>query len=366
MAGEKNNKDKKTTASSSDEAQDLETVLEKLSLDLLKEYMQGNNIKGKKSTKKAAVDSILEDAQKKGEKEFIKLLEKEPETLKLALEEFDVKVTGSNKSKMKSAFEKLFKKSEDKEEFFNKCSLELLTKFLEALGMEEDSSKEEKAEAVMEEILIAGLKAGFSTMAKEFISDVCKALDVPSSGSKKVCIARIIGLSFPHYLDTVGGGKEEKQSNDISNIKDGVDFTELYQYYTEELQEYCKQNGLKKTGSKKELCKRILKFLAGDTETTKPMKPGQRRNKKRGQKRKKEGEEGEGEKKEGEEGEAKEGEEKEKKTTKKATKKTRGRKKKTAEKEESDEKEGDDKEEKEEKQEKDEEEGPKTKKNKQE
>ncbi|KAG2383030.1 hypothetical protein C9374_004997 [Naegleria lovaniensis] len=297
--------------SSSDEnPPSIESVLEQLPLNLLKEYIQGNDIKAKKTAKKTdAVEAILEHAQKKGESAFIKELEKD--ALKLALEELsgDEKVNTESKSKMTKSFKTLFQKAKNKEEFFNSCSIELLTKFLAALGMEEDSSKEEKAEAVQEEILITGLKIGFNTMSKEYINDVCEALKVAKSGSKKACISRIIGQAYPHYLETTEKETKEREKNDISQIKKGITFEELYQYYAEELQDYCKQNGLKKTGSKKIVCKRILKFLEGDLESTRPLKPGERLKKKRGgkkgQKRKGETEEGKEEEKKEEEGESK-------------------------------------------------------------
>ena len=296
------------------ETKDFDVVLEELTLPLLKELMEGNDIKGKKTNKKAAVESILEFAQKKGESAFLKELERD--TLKLALEEHstdDKKVAESNsKRKMEKSFKTLFNKQKDKAKFFDGCSLELLTQFLAALGMEEDSSKEEKSEAVVEEILITGLKLIFSTMNKEFINEVCECLKISKAGSKKACIARIIGQSYPHYLETATPEKEEREKNDIAQIKAGITFEELYQYYAEELQDYAKLNGLKKTGSKKILCKRILKFLEGDDVTTKPLKPGQRHKKKRtgGVKRK------------AEEGESKEEESKEEKASeKKKTKK---------------------------------------------
>lgn len=306
---------------------DIETVLEEIPLNLLKEYMEGNDIKGKKTTKKVAVESILEWAQKKGESTFIKELEKD--ALKLALEEHtDKKVDTNSKQKMAKSFKTMFGKQKDKVKFFSESSLELLTKFLAALGMEEDSSKEEKADAVLEEILITGLKLGFTTMNKEFINEVCDALKITKTGAKKACVARIIGQAYPHYLEGPTEEKE-KEKNDITQIKAGITFEELYQYYAEELQDYAVQNGLKKTGSKKILCKRILKFLSGDEITTKPLKPGQRHKKKRGGAKKRKADEKDGEEGEEEESEKKDDKKEEKKDDKKEDKSEESKKKKT-------------------------------------
>ena len=296
---------------SDSEPKEIETLLEEIPLNLLKEYMDGNDIKGKKTNKKVAVEAILEHAQKKGESTFIKELEKD--ALKMALEEMDKKVESESKQKLAKSFKSHFSKQKDKAKYFQECSLELLTKFLAALGMEEDSSKEEKADAVMEELLITGLKLGFTAMAKEFINDVCDALKISKSGTKKACVNRIIGQSYPHYLEANTPEKEEREKNDITKIKEGITFEDLYQFYAEELVEFAKQNGLKKTGSKKIMCKRILKFLAGDETTTKPLKPGQRHKKKKGGKKRKADE------KEGEEKEDKEEEEEKEKEDKEET-----------------------------------------------
>jgi len=49
-------------------------------------------------------------------------------------------------------------------------------------------------------------------------------------------------------------------------IAQGIDYATIFnQYYAGEIQQYCKSNGIKSSGSKRELIKRILQFLDGDT-----------------------------------------------------------------------------------------------------
>jgi len=70
-------------------------------------------------------------------------------------------------------------------------------------------------------------------------------------------------------VDAVKAAKKDKKPD----IKKGITYQDLFQLYLRtEIEEYCRDKGLKLTGKKSDLIKRILTFLGGDKDTTKSPK----------------------------------------------------------------------------------------------
>lgn len=268
---------------------DIEKVLDQLTNELLKELLLGHNMKKPKNTpKKNNIKEILDLAAKKGQATLFANLDKD--TLKAALETLSKEeLDHDNKSKMLTDVKKHFSDKGHKD-FFKALNKETLVKFAAALEFEEEeASKEELENALEEEILIAGLREVLNKMAKEFIVDAAKELNLAHSGSKKAVETRILAIAYPHLADEEdddkkkGEKKEEKKvQTDVSKINKDSTFEDLYQYYQKDLHDWCESNGLKKTGTKKDLIHRMLKFFKDpEDKTVKPQKKGEKVQKKK-------------------------------------------------------------------------------------
>jgi len=335
-------KEEKKDDAISVERGDIQKVLDHLTNQLLNELLSGHNIKKAKNTpKKQNIKEILDLAAKKGQAILFGNLEKEG--LKSALETLGKEeLDHDNKSRMLTEVKKHFTDKGHKD-FFKALNKETLVKFAAALEFEEeDATKEELESALEEEILIAGLRQVFNKMAKEFITDVAKELNLAHSGSKKAVETRILAIAYPHLVDEEEEEKKKsskkegvkKVATDPSKIGKDSTFEDLYQYYTKDLHDWCDQKGLKKTGTKKELINRILKYFKDpEDKTVKPMKKGEktqkRRKKSEAQKKKEAKEKREAKKKEEEaSGAKKDTKQAEKKDEKKDDKKAAPAKKK--------------------------------------
>ena len=272
----------------------IEEVFESLHANLLKEFLEGNGAKaGKSSTKKKAVSAIMEIAEEKGKGLFLGKLDKDAMKAALLVVEGTDDLGHDSKTKMaKSVKDHISKLGVDK--FFEKLDTNVLDLFCKAMEFEEEGGKDEKIDALCEEILISGLRKMFETMAKEFITDVAKQLKLATSGSRPKLVDRILAEGYPHLkeADKSDDKKKSKKAKgdfsdapDVKDIKRGISFQDLYQYYTQQLQDWLKENGYKSSGTKKDLAKRIEGVLKGDEKAIKDatkLKPGERRKRKRG------------------------------------------------------------------------------------
>lgn len=276
-----------TAAAATDDDVTIEVVLERLSSDLLKEFLQGNKSKKASGTKKKQVQAIMEKAEEKGSQHLMSVVTKDAETMKtalLVLEDTD-DLGHENKSKMTKQIKDHFNKSTP-DKFFEKLNEESLDLICQCMEFQEEGDKEAKIDALCEEVTIAGLRVMFETMAKEFIEEVATTLKLSKSGSRKKIIDRILALGYPHLKEVIEDekssskrkSKEEARADapDVSLIQKGITMEDLYQYYTEQLKQYLKDHGRVTGGNKKEMVKRILAYLDGDDEGTKAMSAAER------------------------------------------------------------------------------------------
>jgi len=247
----------------------LKNFFSKLKLHLLLQLCEGNNIKGlgKKPTIKKCVGELIDSAIKKGSNDFISALDKE--LLKETLQTLGHIVDHDSRTRLAKDFKTELDKYESLHEFFGKMDRKVLDKFGSHLGFEIGSNepKSEVEDALSEEILINGCKLLFETMTRDFATDCAKELFLKYTLSKGDTINLVLGQSYPHLLSEKKEKKEKKEKTEKKeivkvNIKSGVESQQLHDsYYREELSKWCKDNGLKSNGSKKDLIKIILKYL---------------------------------------------------------------------------------------------------------
>jgi len=142
--------------------------------------------------------------------------------------------------------------------------------------------KEELVKQIGNAVRAIGLEGFFSSFAVDSLQDVCEDLKLKTAGSnnKRRLIECIVNKeSVPE------APKKKKQKIEISKkkqpIQKGSTYEDIFQhYYVGEVREWCKENGLKTSGKKTVLIKRILAFLEGDEENTKAAPSGSKKKKK--------------------------------------------------------------------------------------
>lgn len=277
----------------------IEEVLEKLSTDLLRELLEGNGVKKTDAggAKKKQCSTVMEKAEELGSAIFISRVTGDKETMKEALMALEGKkeLEHDSKSKMTKDFKEHFKKAQPPEKFFEKFDVNVLDKFCKAMEFQEEGGKDDKIDGLCEELAIAGLRKMFETMAKEYVEEFANTLKLSKAGSKKKVIDRILAEGYPHLKEKaeekagkIRKTKEELRAEapDTKKIQKGITQSDLYQYYTEQLKDWLKEKGRLTGGSKKDMVKRILTYLAGDEEGTKALSPSERASKGKRKRRK--------------------------------------------------------------------------------
>jgi len=139
--------------------------------------------------------------------------------------------------------------------------------FLNALGMKAEKGKEAMVEQLTEAVYSMGAEIFLSKFDVPFLKQCAKDLKIKCpTDSKAKIVNAIVTQTAPE--------REEKDMKIVFSakklpIKKGITYQDIFQwYYKEELVEYCKENGLKVSGKKKEVIERILAYLDGDKENT--------------------------------------------------------------------------------------------------
>eukprot|EP00761_Pharyngomonas_kirbyi_P011299 gb/GECH01011324.1/.p1 GENE.gb/GECH01011324.1/~~gb/GECH01011324.1/.p1 ORF type:complete len:320 (+),score=81.65 gb/GECH01011324.1/:1-960(+) len=249
----------------------LEELIQSLSNSLIKEILDGNSIKYKASKgKKYLADLFAEHADRKGLTHFYESLDKD--VLRAALECVDQAPDHNNKQKMLNEFRAQLEKNTSFEDFLQEMSKDVLEQLCAALGFQTEGSEEEMMEALIEEVSIAGARELFNGMTKDYLLDCAHELKIKTTGSKTDLINRVLAKAFPVLKSEPASSSKQTSKPEVEKvpIKKGISRDELFQsYYLPELKEYCKKEGIKISGTRKQLADRILKYLSGETETVK-------------------------------------------------------------------------------------------------
>jgi len=152
------------------------------------------------------------------------------------------------------------------------AGLELLKSISVGLELAPTSSKTDLINQITEAVEAEGLRVYFSSFSEELLRDVAFDMklenDPVAITSKQVLVECIL---HNHEVPEREEKKKEKikVSKTKPEIRKGVAYQDVFQhYYVEELHDWCKKNGLKTSGSKPDLIRRILAFLDGDKENT--------------------------------------------------------------------------------------------------
>jgi hypothetical protein len=125
-------------------------------------------------------------------------------------------------------------------------------------------SKEDLVTGILSNIYTFGLQNLFSSFSVTELKEFCETCELSvKSSSKEVLVDCLIEQK--DYRTKGSKVKAEKASKKKPDLKDGIKKVDLEQwYYRNELEEFCKDNGIKRGGNKREIIKRILLFFEGD------------------------------------------------------------------------------------------------------
>jgi len=215
--------------------------------------------------------------------------------------------------------------------FFDKFTdNDLINIFADTVGIEELKDPKKGAKEVAKEVYSIGLQSLLNRQDLSFLKSIAEevGLNANSLVKSKVIKAIVSGKNVKSTSKSETKKRLEKEEEEAKKaiekkenrpaIKKGITYQEMFQLYTRSvLFDFCKENGLKVSGKKSDLIKRILAYLDGDKENTMPEQKTSKKPKKTPPKKTKDT------KSEKEEVEKKEVTEKDKKDDgKKSTKKT--------------------------------------------
>ena len=132
------------------------------------------------------------------------------------------------------------------------------------------SAKGELIGQIAEHVESQGLRLYLESFTEELLQDVAFDMklekDPSAANSKQVLVECILNN---HELPEKEKKKKikVKVSKTKPDLKKGVSYQDVFQHYSvEELHDWCKKTGLKTSGNKPELIRRILAFFDGDKE----------------------------------------------------------------------------------------------------
>jgi len=223
-----------------------------------------------KSTKKRLLDAIVSEIEDVGMKQVTSQMK----LIQLAHLTAPLKIDHGTNNPTKTVLRKRFiEKMEELglDKFLSKSTMtsELLSMLIQAADEQPLSKDKDKLIFQATEIInLVGFQSFFSRFDIPFLQHLLSEMDLKCNTDSK---DRIV-----YALATQTNAKKQKiehkeiiYSDEKQPIKKGVTYQDIYQYYfREELVDWSKNNGLKVTGSKKELIQRILAFLDGNKENT--------------------------------------------------------------------------------------------------
>eukprot|EP00005_Dracoamoeba_jomungandri_P008446 CAMPEP_0174262646 /NCGR_PEP_ID=MMETSP0439-20130205/14338_1 /TAXON_ID=0 /ORGANISM="Stereomyxa ramosa, Strain Chinc5" /LENGTH=387 /DNA_ID=CAMNT_0015347475 /DNA_START=85 /DNA_END=1248 /DNA_ORIENTATION=+ len=134
-------------------------------------------------------------------------------------------------------------------------------------------SKKRALEDLVDGLQLQGMSAYLSSfplkVLRDMVFDMKLTKDEFTTASKTACVTAIIHGENIKDVKVPREVKPIKFSKKRQPIKRGITYDDIFQHYTlPEMQEWCRENGLKVSGNRKTIIKRILAFLDGDKENT--------------------------------------------------------------------------------------------------
>jgi len=150
-------------------------------------------------------------------------------------------------------------------------SVDVLKTIAADLDVKSSDKKEDLVEEIGSAVRRVGMETYFSSFDVDQLQDVADDLGLKTgkTNNKRKLVECIVAKE-----DAPKEPKAKKAKVEFSKkkkaIQKGVTYEDVFQhYYVGEVRDWCKEHGLKTSGKKGVLIKRVLAFLDGDEETTK-------------------------------------------------------------------------------------------------
>jgi len=147
----------------------------------------------------------------------------------------------------------------------------LLKKLFDTINVTPKSDKKEAlVQQLTNELRYAGLVTYFEALPLSVLHDITFGMKLEvAEGVTSSRGALVQAILFNEPVQAPEKTKKSRPSKTKKEIAKGITYQDVFQHYhVDELQEWSKENGLKVTGTKPTLIKRILAFLDGDKENT--------------------------------------------------------------------------------------------------
>jgi len=165
--------------------------------------------------------------------------------------------------------------------FLDDVSSSVLEEIFKDMDIEKPSSKSKYAETLLEESETWGLEKIFLGLPLAKLKECAEACGLTVESSSIDILVDCIVRQENHKAPKKKVSKQEKVSKKKPDIKKGISKTDLNtHYYSLELKDYCKENDLNTSGSKKDYILRILAHVEGRPQPRVPKKHGVKRRRK--------------------------------------------------------------------------------------
>jgi len=162
-------------------------------------------------------------------------------------------------------------------DFLNEhLSVDLLKTVAAQLDVKSSDKKDDLVQHIGVAVRKVGLEGYFASFEVDSLQDVADDLGLKTgrTNNKRKLVSCIVNKE-----DAPKEPKAKKAKVEFSNkkkaIAKGTTYEDVFQhYYVGEVRDWCKEHGLKTSGKKGVLIRRVLAFLEGDEESTKAGKKG--------------------------------------------------------------------------------------------
>jgi len=250
-------------------------ILKKLSDETVKQIYQKDSNEEGDLTRTQMVERINASIEKSGVTILFETMKRDD--LKSLATQVNVHFKESDNQNSKAVLAKKLKDKIQDVGFFEDLLAEyadtaLLNKLCQTLDeTPESTNKDVLVRQVVGIINSLGAEQFWNSFDVNVLHNVTADLKLKAKGtnSKRKLVDSILTNSNPEKAEPKKKKRKITYSKKKKPLEKGITYDDIFQhYYVNEVRDYCKANGLKSSGKKKELINRILAYLNGEEEET--------------------------------------------------------------------------------------------------
>jgi len=149
----------------------------------------------------------------------------------------------------------------DIDTYFQEAPSSVISVFAEIVGSQNDNKQ------TLDVITWNGAQSLLNRCEVPFLKEVMESLELDCETDSKIKI--VTALASNDDAKAEDARERPTASRRKLPLKEGITYQDIFQhYYLDELMEFVEEHGLKKSGNKPDIIRRIVAFLDGDTENT--------------------------------------------------------------------------------------------------